>query len=780
MSLHWLTPEHLALPESFTAGIGGHLLVAQTLARRGLDTLETAQAFLDPQHYTPSSPFDLPGMDRAVERLLAAIQKKEAICVWGDFDVDGQTSTTVLVSALRQLGAELSFHIPVRERESHGINLPYLERVIEAGARLVLTCDTGVTAHAAVEFATSRGVELIITDHHDLPSALPEAVAVVNPKRLPEGHPLGTLPGVGVAYQLAAALFEATGSPGQAEQFLDLVALGIVADLALLHGDARYLLQRGLLALRTTGRKGLQALFEFAELDPTGLTEEHIGFGIGPRLNALGRLADANLAVEFLTTQDLSRARVIAMQLEGLNAQRQLQTEQVFQAACDQVTRDPTLLEPAALVLSNPTWPAGVIGIVASRLVERYRRPAVLIAAPTGEVARGSARSVEGCNITAAIAAHADMLLNFGGHPMAAGLAILPERIPDFRRALSRTVAAMLGEAQLEPSLQLDGELPPAELSLDLVADLERLAPFGAGNPPLTLAARRLRMKSQTLIGRHNEHRQLIVEDEGEMSYKLIWWGGGTWPIPEWLEGQTAFDLAYTARTSDYRGQPEVQIEWIDVQPAAGQAIEVMTKPVIAIQDYRRAAHPLLVLRRLVVGGDVQVWAEGEARQKLAQAGVTASARHTLEPGLALAIWTIPPGREELQAALAAVTPLTIYLFAIEPETGVPERFLERLAGLVKYALNAKQGRVDLVALSAAVAQSESAVRAGLAWLHSRGSVVILGQSGGQWLLGVGEGREQPDAAEQLARVKEALAESAAFRAYYQRLDAEGMTVFIS
>ncbi len=563
--------------------------------------------------------------------------------------------------------------------------------------------------------------ELIITDHHDLPPALPEAVAVVNPKRLPEGHPLGTLPGVGVAYQLAAALFEATGSPGQAEQFLDLVALGIVADLALLHGDARYLLQRGLPALRSTGRKGLQALFEFAELDPTGLTEEHIGFGIGPRLNALGRLADANLAVEFLTTQDLSRARVIAMQLEGFNAQRQLQTEQVFQAACDQVARDPTLLEPAALVLSNPTWPAGVIGIVASRLVERYRRPAVLIAAPTGEIARGSARSVEGCNITAAIAAQADMLLNFGGHPMAAGLAILPERIPDFRRALSKTVAAMLGEAQLEPSLQLDGELPPAELSLDLVADLERLAPFGAGNPPLTLAARRLRMKSQTLIGRHNEHRQLIVEDEGEMSYKLIWWGGGTWPLPEWIESGV-FDLAYSARTSNYRGQPEVQIEWIDAQPAEGQAIEVMTKPVIAIQDYRHAhtspagfaaaagrGRCAGVGRR---GGAPEAGSGGNHRRRSACPRARTSAGDLDDS----------PGWEELQAALAAVNPQTIYLFAIEPETGVPERFLERLAGLVKYALNAKQGRVNLAAMAAAVAQSESAVRAGLAWLHSRGT----------------------------------------------------------
>lgn len=774
MSPNWLAHESLDLPESFTAGIGGHPQVALALARRGFQTLEAAQAFLDPRRYEPASPFALPDMHRAVERLLVAIEAKEAVCVWGDFDVDGQTSTTLLVSALRALGARVTFHIPVREMESHGVNLPVLEQVIREGARLVLTCDTGVTAHEAAGYARTQGVELIVTDHHDLPPALPEALAVVNPKRLPPGHPLGTLPGVGVAYQLAAGLLEATGSPGREEAYLDLVALGIVADLALLAGDTRYLLQRGLPALRTTDRPGLQALFEFAELNPAGLTEEHIGFGIGPRLNALGRLADANLAVEFLTTQDRSRARVIAMQLEGLNAQRQLLTEQVFQAALAQLEREPELLEQAALVLSHPAWPAGVIGIVASRLVERFQRPTVLISAPPDEIARGSARSVPGCDISAAIAAQKDLLLNFGGHPMAAGLAIPVERIPEFRWALSKTVKRLLSEAQVEAGLYIDGDMPLADLSLDLVADLERLAPFGPGNPPLTLVARRMRLQSHSVIGRHAEHRQLTLADDHENLFRAIWWGGGVWPLPEWAESGI-FDLAYTARTSNFRGLPDVQIEWLDARPTEGQAIEVKAALPIEIQDYRHEAPPLPVLQRLLAAGEVQVWAEGEARQQLAQVGISARDRLALQPGMALAIWTIPAGWAELQAALLAVAPQTIFLFAVEPGMDDIGNFLKRLAGLAKFALKANQGKIRLTALAAEAAQTESAVRAGLAWLQSRGHIAILSQIGEEWIIGTGQGQEQPDAAEWLIQVKETLAETAAFRTYYRRVDAHGL-----
>ena len=560
--LPWTEPAEIQVPDDLQAAVGGHPLLARILAGRGYLDPAQAQAFLDPGYYSPTSPFDLPGMQLAVERLEAGIRAGQNLCVWGDFDVDGQTATTVLFSTLKDLGARVTYHIPVRERESHGVNLPVLQQIIAGGAQLILTCDTGISAQEAVEYANSQGVDVIVTDHHDLPAQLPKALAVVNPKLLPDGHPAGTLPGVGVAYLLARALYERAGRPDDVEAHLDLAALGIVADLALLRGEARYLVQRGLERLRENRRLGLQHLLAFAEVEPEGLTEEHISYVIAPRLNALGRLADANPAVELLTTPEPGQARLLATQLEGLNAQRQLLTEQVYQGALAQIERDPAISEAPALVLVHPAWPAGVIGIVASRLVERFSRPAVLISAPPGEIGRGSARSVEGLNITAAIAAQGEMLLNFGGHPMAAGLAIEGDRIEAFRRALNRTVLELLDTASLAPALPIDAELPLVELSIDLVADVERLAPFGPGNPHLTLACRDVVLKSQAIFGRRQEHLQLIVEESGR-AYKVLWWSGAGEALPEPIEGGVPFDLAYTARASNYRGAREVQIEWM-------------------------------------------------------------------------------------------------------------------------------------------------------------------------------------------------------------------------
>ena len=297
-------------------------------------------------------------------------------------------------------------------------------------------------------------------------------------------------------------------------------------------------------------RPGLVALMEKAELDPTWLSEEHIGFVLGPRLNAAGRLADANACVDLLTTDDIGRARILAADLEALNARRKLLCNQVEQGAEAQIARDPSLLEGGALVLANPAWPAGIIGIVASRLVERYGKPTILIASPPGEVARASARSVAGVNITAALAAHADLLVNFGGHPMAAGFGIDPERIPELRRALSRTTAAMLADAHVETGLRIDGILPLAELTPALADDLGRLAPFGPGNPPLTLVAERLRARPGKKVGRNDEHRLVIVTDEAGVERQVIWWDGGSEPLPE-----GRFDLAYVARNSTYRGR---------------------------------------------------------------------------------------------------------------------------------------------------------------------------------------------------------------------------------
>lgn len=781
----WIEPHAIEVPEALRTAVGGHPLVAQVLLARGVESPEAAMAFFDPAATPKSDPLDLPDLDIAVARLVKAIRDQEPVLVWGDFDVDGQTSTTLLVTTLQQLGTRVSFHIPVREIESHGVNLPVLKRLLapEVGSPrigLVLTCDTGITAHEAMDYAASRGVDMIITDHHDLPPSLPAALAVVNPKRLPPGHALSNLPGVGVAYQLAEALCRSAGQPALVEQNLDLAALGIVADLASLKGETRVLLQRGLAALRRTRRAGLLVMMELAEVDPANLTEEHIGFLLGPRLNALGRLADANVSVEFLTTNDLSRARVIATTLEGLNAERKQLTEQVYQGALAQLSRQPEFLDDAALVLWHPAWPGGVIGIVASRLVERYHRPVVLFSAPPGQTARGSARSIEGINITAAIAAHQELLAGFGGHPMAAGLSIAPgansmdARITAFRKALARTVKAMAGDIKTETSLSIDGYLPLTDLSLDLVKDLERLAPFGPGNPPLTLASRDLVIKGQSKIGRNGEHLALIVEDATGASQKVIWWQAGASPNSLDLP-QGRFDLAYTVRASNYRGQLEVQVEWIDARPLDEPDIPAPAAQTVEVIDYRASPQPSVLVKTLAGQEGLLVWAEAEAAQKLSALGISSVNRVSLKPARALVIWTTPPGPRELRSAIAAVRPQMVYLFGIPPETTAVGTLLKRLAGLVKYSLRSEGGRCDLGALAAACAQREGAVRLGLEWLAVRGDIAIQSLEGGQIVIVEGSRVVQGDPIAIADRLKPLLDESAAYRAYFASADKDGL-----
>jgi len=769
---NWVEPAQVAIPAALQAQVGGHPLVARTLVRRGIDAVERARAFLDPDAYQPAAPAEMPGMALAADRLEQAIRRGERICVWGDFDVDGQTATTLLVSALRMLGAQVSYHIPVRAKESHGVNLPVLKQILRPesgqGAELLLTCDTGIRAHAAVEYAREQGVDVIISDHHELPAELPGALAIVNPKLLSETHPLATLPGVGVAYMLAQELYRRQDRQAELEAALDLVALGIVADVALQRGDARYLLQRGLKVLQENHRLGMQALLELADLAPGWLTEEHIAFVIAPRLNALGRLGDANPVVEFFTTQDLTRARVLAQQLHGVNARRKLLTEQVFQGALAQIERDPSLLEHAALVLEHPNWHAGVIGIVASRLVERYNRPAVLISAPPQSIGRGSARSIAGVNITAAIKQQAHLLERFGGHAMAAGLAIEPHNIPAFRQALSHAVSEAFGDMPPEPALTLDGYLPLADLSLDLVADLERLAPFGAGNPPLILVSANLVVKSQAAIGRDQEHLSLVVEDEQGESRQVVWWQGAAaqdlWPLP-----QGRFDMAYTARSSTFGGQRQVQVEWVDARPIETPGIVVETQPVrIQVQDYRDELYPLPVLEQLRKHNEVQVWCEGQAVAKIG-----GRRRHELQAGQDLVIWTAPPGPRELAQALQAAGPRRVYLFAVNPGMDQMQPFLKRLAGLVKYAMQNNQGPVSLHELAAATAQRPVAVQVGLRWLQARGFVRLEPADGDRIRLSSGERQVTEDTQPVANRLEALLQESAAFRAYFKQADGE-------
>lgn len=761
----WIDPPDVDVPRALRAAVGGHPLIAATLARRGITDSESARAFLDPDLYRPAPPTELPDATRAAIRLERAIEDGERIWVWGDFDVDGQTSTTILVTTLQDLGASVRYHVPNRQREGHGINLPVLRDIVADGAEVVLTCDTGVTAHEPIAYAQRHGVDVIVTDHHDLPPELPPAYAVTDPKMLPETHPLRELPGVGVAYKLAELLYQRAGRPGAAARHHDLVALGIVADVAVQTGDVRYLLQRGLEALRHTERVGLQVLMDVIELVPRWLTEEHVGFELAPRLNSFGRLADATPAVEFLTTDDLERARVLAYELDGLNARRKMLCDQVTRGAEAQIERDASVLERGALVLSHSDWPGGVVGIVAGRLAEKYHRPTILITTPPGKPARGSARSIPGCDISAAIAAHGDMLEGFGGHPMAAGLSIEPDRVPEFRRALSRTVRRTC-EAALaqEPELQIDGYVPLADLSLDFVAEVERLAPFGPGNPALTLATRGVSLNGYASVGRTDEHLKLYVEDEGGGTQQVLWWRADESQLP-----RGHFDLAYTVRASDYRGQRDLQVEWVAARPIeepnAGIRVE---EPVIEVVDHRREPDPQRVLSRLMDQDDVLVWREGKA-------DVEGRHRYALEPTHVLIIWTTPPGAPELRAALERVSPQTVHLFGVDPGLDHPKAFLTHLARLLKHALTTGGGRVELSALAAGTAHRQETVRTGLAWLERRGDIIILEDRDGEVRVAPGEKSASSDVSETVSRLRALLEETAAYRSFVARADAEAL-----
>ena len=761
----WIEPRPVTVPDAVRELVDGHSLVAEALARRGMLDPERARGFLNPEDYRPASPFDLPDLEAAVVRLQQAVDRGERIVVWGDFDADGQTATAVLYETLLALGADAEFHIPNRD-QGHGVHRDALTRLIDNGARLILTCDTGVVAHAPVAHARELGAEVIITDHHLPGPHLPDALAVVNPHRLPAGHPLLTLPGVGVAYQLVRAL-----DSDLAEQSLDLVALGTVADVATLVGDTRYLVQRGLERLRHTERPGLRAIYEAAGLNPGGITEEHIGYVLGPRLNALGRLDDAAKGVELLTTRDSTRARTLAAEVEGLNSRRQWLTKQVTAAALDQIQRNPSLLSDYhALVLSHPTWPAGIVGIVAGRLVERVGKPVFLISVPEGKRGRASGRSLPGINLVEALGDCAHLLEEYGGHADAAGFSIQPDRIPDLRTALSRAVAGRAGDIP-ERRLSIDAYVELPDLSLDLVSDIGQLAPFGPGNPALTLAVCDLAIQSEALIGRTEEHRRLLVEDTLGRAQTVFWWHGAGWPLP-----QGRFDLACTLRASDYRGLREVQVEWVDARPRETEAVELaVPAPAIEVRDYRDVREPEAVLRETMDGHDVLIWSEADPPAALAT-----SSRLQLRPASVLALWTLPPGPQELRAGIERVQPQTVLLFGHQPGLDEPRVFLIHLAGMVKFALRKRGGWLDLEAAAAKTGHRVGTIRAGLECLATQGLLRVVVREQARWQVSSTPARvpaELDTQASALAcvRLEALLDETAAYREYVLQAPAEAI-----
>lgn len=541
-------------------------LTAGLLAQRGIKTLAEARLFLHGTAEDLSSPFLLSTMDRAVERLAAALKKKEKILIYGDYDVDGLTATALILRTLRPWNkGNIIYYIPKRLGEGYGLHQENLAKAVRYGCRLVVTVDCGVTALEEAEFLRSKGVDLLVTDHHEPGAVLPEATAVVNPKTTP-GYPGGELAGVGVAFKLLHGLAEIIPEVREALwENLDLVAVGTVADIVPLTGENRLLVKEGLKVLEKTGNPGLAALLDLNGWAGREMTPGLISFGLAPRLNACGRLDDPAKGLRLLLETDRNRARKIAAELEKLNRERQQIEERVLKEAEEILSRE----EPGqAIVLGSENWHPGVIGIVASRLVEKYYRPVVLVALEKGK-GKGSARSIPGFHLYRALNACAPLLERFGGHEMAAGLEVAGDKLAAFKETFEEVAASWLdreaaGEAGI-PVLEIDEVTALEDLTVELAREVAALAPFGPGNPEPVLACRGAKLLSACTVGKDGRHLSVEIGN-GVVSRRGIGFNFGSWQ--EQLPVGEEFDLAFKLEEDNWNRDPQVCLVLKDIVPS--------------------------------------------------------------------------------------------------------------------------------------------------------------------------------------------------------------------
>ncbi len=508
--------------EEFSRILGVRLMTARILVARGIDTSADALGFFSPALSSMLDPFLLKGMSAAVERVLQARSSRETVCIYGDYDVDGITGTALLVSFLRQVGLVCTYFIPNRFDDGYGLNEEALQRIIDSGATLIMSVDCGITAVKEAAFCRQAGVDLIVLDHHSPGENIPEAAAVVNPLQPGCAYPFKLLAGVGVAFNLLVALrgrmrqegvFAGTDEP-DLRDWLDLVALGTIADVVPLVGQNRMYAYFGLQKLDNSRRPGVAALKKVAGISDS-VTCGQVGYRLAPRLNAAGRMESAVPGVELLLCTNPDECAMIAAELDTANAERQAVERGILEAAAALVDAGGAYPACRSIVLSSRDWHQGVIGIVASRIVERYHRPTILIAVDEQGGAKGSGRSIPGFHLLEALVDCAVHLGRFGGHRYAAGIALNADRIDGFAASFEAAAGRILGEDELLPTLDVDAEISPTDLDLALVCELKRLEPFGAGNPEPTLMMRDVSVVERRIVG--DGHLKLRVSAGGRV-----------------------------------------------------------------------------------------------------------------------------------------------------------------------------------------------------------------------------------------------------------------------
>lgn len=533
----------------------------QLLYNRGITSKIEAEHYL--QADLPGySPFLLSGMTEVVDRLLYAVDHREKIAIYGDYDVDGVTATTLMVEVLQAYGADVQWYIPNRFDEGYGLNADAVRELHERGVDVLLTVDCGIRSPGEARLAAQLGMDIIISDHHQPGSELPEAVGVICPKQAGNVYPYEHLSGVGLAFKIAEALLLRRPLVGvSAHSWLDLVALGTVADVVPLTGENRSLVRKGLEILKQSNREGILALARVAGLKLPSIESSHIGFILGPRLNAAGRVESAKAAVELLLTRDLFQAGILAQQLDAQNRERQRLTQEVQERAIEIASAGKS---DYLIMAFDPTFNPGVVGLAASRLVELYYRPAIVGQSEedAGQT-RASCRSIPEFHITRALDQCAELLERHGGHQAAAGFTVRNENLPVLQERLSSIAEQTLGNLDLIPSLHADMELPLSEIQPEVLWDLRRLQPTGEGNPEAFFVSRGVQVKDARCVGARGEHLKLSLVD-GRIVWDAIAFRQG-----HHIQNMPRFvDVLYTLEQNTYNGNTTLQLRVRDLKPA--------------------------------------------------------------------------------------------------------------------------------------------------------------------------------------------------------------------
>ncbi len=556
--------------ESLARELGIPDFLGRLLLLRGVKNAKEAKRFLAPDLADLHDPFTMKDMQKAVERILKSLLKKEKVCVWGDYDVDGITSTSVLLLFLRQVGLDVVYHIPSRLEEGYGLNEVEIDRIYSEGSSLLITVDCGVSDFKAIEHARSIGLDVLVLDHHQVPDELPPAIAVLNPHRKDCSFETEDLAAVGVVFNLVMALrakLRTKGFFGDADEpnlreLMDLVALGTVADIVPLLGENRTITYFGLKELSAARRPGVAALKEVSGLRWGDVSAGQVAFRLAPRINAAGRLGSASNGVDLLTTKSYSKALRLARLLDEANVERQGIEQQIYEQAMRQAADMLQGQQPQSLVLSSDNWHVGVVGIVASRLVEQFGCPVVLVSLD-GQEGRGSARGVTGTHLYEAMASCSQYLVTFGGHRMAAGLTIMRENLDDFRRSFANAILKQKEQGATGKVYSVDAQVQPSSWTPSMVRALLSMAPFGLGNPEPVFLAKNLLIRSARTVGKEPPYHLKAVASEGGSSWDVIGFRMGQ----RLSEVEKYSDILYTPEFNTWDGQTSIQLRLLDFRP---------------------------------------------------------------------------------------------------------------------------------------------------------------------------------------------------------------------